>query len=81
MKKKLKLFSDLLKFAKEKNGNWVADWSNPNQGKYGLYYYKVFRVQYDDDINRFVHGVSFETRESADEALEKFNNDLKIYNL
>jgi len=59
------------------NGDWVADWNNPNQTKWCIRYanYKLERTDFTT-IKQFL---AFKDRETAEEFFTNFKEDIEIY--
>lgn len=76
--KKLNLYTEMQVFANFRNGDWVADWNNYYQNKYGI---KIFDRNLVtgcfSTFNYFVFQISVKNKEIAQEMLEEFGERIK----
>lgn len=82
--KKVDLFNRMNLFAlihnKNSNGTqWVADWKDDAQTKFGIVYYRELQTDYQNRANLFVFGIPVKSREIANAMLEEFKDELEIY--
>lgn len=75
-----RLMKELQTFAKLRNGDWVADWGDESQGKFGITL-EERKAKLDSwgISNGFVYGISFPTKEIAAEALEIFGERIEQF--
>lgn len=76
--KKLNLYTEMQVFANFRNGDWVADWSDENQEKYGIDIHKCeFRLDYYKSLSSFIFNVAVKNKKIAQEMLEEFGDRIK----
>lgn len=89
---KMELLARMTQFALLRNGEWVADWSDINQLKYGIerldsssVITDSCRIVHDStitgcrDYNHFVFGIAVKTMEIAKEMLSIFEEEIIKY--
>ena len=79
--KKCALMVEMHKFAELRNGDWVADYSDANQEKFGIRLTDIFETTKRFECNDFCFGVSVKSRQIAEEMLSIFGDRInEIYN-
>ena len=79
IKEKMLLMQEMFAFAHVKNEGKLPDWNNRNSKKWGIYYNKIWEINYYNDYNLFTFGVSFNKKEDAKEAFEIFGDRIQRY--
>ena len=81
MAKKCALMVEMHKFSELRNGDWVADYSDANQEKFGIRLTDIFETTKRFECNDFCFGVSVKSRQIAEEMLSIFGDRInEIYN-
>ena len=82
IKEKARLMQEMHAFAHVRNGNWVPDWGNECQKKYGILSRgAVIKVDYLIGYNSLIFGIAVKSRKIAEEMLEEFGERIKkVYN-
>ena len=78
---KIYLLARMTQFALLRNGEWVADWDDTYQVKYGIgcHNKKPFCDYRDNRRNDFIFGISVKSKEIAEEMLSIFKEDIEKY--
>lgn len=77
---KFKLLCHMQHFATNRNNEWIANWNNDTQSKYGVLIYNGQLYTTKRRVNNdFVFGIAVESEILAEEMLEKFKNRIKKY--
>lgn len=76
--KKLNLYTEMQVFANFRNGDWVEDWDDMTQEKYGiLFHCGVLTIESNFAIRNFVFQIPVKSREIAQEMIEEFGERIK----
>lgn len=75
--KQLSLFTEMQVFANFRNGDWVADFYNRYQEKYGLFIYKGSLKIQENYNYQFIFQISVKSLEIAEEMLDEFGDRIK----
>ena len=76
--KRLNLYTEMQVFANFKNGDWVADWNDVNQEKFGiLFHCEKLSIESNFSYNDFVFQVTVKNKEIAQEMIEEFGERIK----
>lgn len=74
------LMYHMQQFADEHNGDWVADWEDLDQEKWGVEHYGGgFEVDWYRVSYYFLFGISVKSKKIAKAMLEEFKDELEIY--
>lgn len=76
--KKLNLYTEMQVFANFRNGDWVADWNDKEQNKYGIVIYEsLLSIEDINSYCTFIFQISVKSEEIAEEMLEEFGDRIK----
>lgn len=76
--KRLNLYTEMQVFANFRNGDWVADWNNEEQNKYGIVIYEsLLSIEDMNSYCAFIFQISVKSEKIAEEMLEEFGERIE----